>query len=67
MALFDTVMYAFTQVDREAVLANKEAVLKAFVEMLGEQGYRRKLLSQPKAVVTRHEEWLPRLLEAIGQ
>lgn len=65
VALWDTLLYSFALAEEEQVVEKKDKVLEEFVKMAGEPTFRKMLVSQPKAILARHEIWSKALKKAV--
>jgi len=65
VALWDTLLYSFALAEDEQILEKKDKVLEEFVKMAGEPTFRKMLVSQPKAILARHEAWNKALKTAL--
>lgn len=66
VAIWDTLMFSLAQYRPEELLPHKELVQEAFVELAGDEKFRKLLVSQPKAVVARAAAW-SRMLASVLQ
>lgn len=66
MAIWDTLMFSLAQYNADELLPHKELVQEAFVELAGDDKFRKLLVSQPKAVVARAAAW-SRMLSSVLQ
>ena len=61
------IMYSFHKAEKKQILKKKEDVVEAFVALCNDEKFRRLLVSQPRAIITRAEAWertLQRVLDA---
>jgi hypothetical protein len=66
VALWDTLMYSLSRVDTEKALANKNAILAAWINLNNSSEFSKLTVSNPRAVTARHALWQEELAKILG-